>query len=626
MNESTAGSSSTTLRPRNRHRTRDSEEGESSAPSKLFNFLDGSPPSASQTRTPSPVPKPNPSRLGRDQRLPVTNGFLRVPPALNARKTTSSFAGGLWESSWASLQGIASNLIGNDISQSSSPNRSPTRRKRIPDPGFGVRNTSAPPAQWGPSRNPDKPLAAGTKEDRQAQVQAKKREALLAANGHIGPDATRLYKRRDSEERARNTVENEEQDALVYVHKVKPQDSQMGVTIRYNCPPAVFRKANRLWPNDSIQIRKVVVLPVDACGVRGLKIAAPEGEALLDLESSSSNAVEDTLPTPTAMNPHLRAPSEPPTVNSLIPTPLSSIPTSPSISFALSNPDEPPWTHDSWVRIDNFPEPVEIARLSRKALGYFPRSRRKSHSFSDLDTPSASLDLPRPSYQSSRSARAGSGGAGVTRTGSTSKSRSSSSSQFVRTLQGPGGVGTMSNNVRKPGPAQDGLNKMFAAHLPNLAPKSSFETLQAAAAASGSGSGSGSGIGNGGLENIGGAIEGWMRKVASRASNSIQTPSGTLSNSGGGGYHHHSSTTSSVLGNSADGNYRAGDIIELSEDAFEVGEDDEDDRGAAGADITKPRVNQITGWTAQEQEDMLHERFPPRGRVFGDTSRRGRSR
>lgn len=414
----------------------------------------------------------------------------------------------------------------------------------------------------------------GTKEDRRAKVEAQKRKTLLTANGHVTPDTSGRYKRRDSDERnpaLEAPGENDDRDALVYIHTVKPQDTLAGVMIKYNCDPNVFRKANRLWPNDSIQVRKTVVLPVDACGVKGRKILEPE-----DSTAISGDGHSDILPTPTAIYPpwgethHMSVDKE---------TPFSSIPTSPSISVSLSSPEEPPWKHDSWVMIEGFPNAVEIARLSRRTLGYFPRSRRKSLSFSDLETPSASFDLAPGSYQDTPPPRK-------------IKSRSSSGSYFAHQLQGPGGVGTMGKNVKSPGPAQDGLNKLFAAHLPNVAPRASFESEHST---------SSHGNGNG-IENIGGAVEGWVRKLATKAAKTVQPP-----NPGG---------KSGI-----------GDLIELSEDAFEVGNnDDEDDDDGRRNTISSSNADAMGGgaWS-QDQERMLQERFPPRGRVVGQGHRRGKS-
>ena len=354
-------------------------------------------------------------------------------------------------------------------------------------------------------------------------VQARKRETLLAGNGQITPDVSGRYKRRGSDETDHTTVllgEQDDRDALVYLHKVKPEDTLAGVMIKYSCQPNVFRKANRLWPNDSIQIRRTVVLPVDACGVKGRRIPEP-GKPTDHLEDARP---EDIMPTPTEFQSPWGPLHESPKEKG---TPLSSIPTSPSISISLSNPEEPLWKHDSWVVIDGFPDAVEIARLSHKTLGYFPRSRRKSLTFSDLETPSASLELPRGRYQSSPQ-------------GHISKPRSCSGSYLTHQLQGPGGVGTMGREVRNPGPGQDGLNRLFAAHLPNLSPRKSFESVNST-----------SSHGNGGIENLGGVIEGWMRKLATKAVSSVQPPT-------------------------PGGRSRIGDLIELSEDVFEIEDADEE--------------------------------------------------
>lgn len=130
--------------------------------------------------------------------------------------------------------------------------------------------------------------------------------------------------------------------------------------------------------------------------------------------------------------------------------------------------------------------------------------------------------------------------------------------------------------MRSPGPAQDGLNKLFAAHLPNVAPRSSFESTHSNSST--------------GIENVGGAIEGWVRKMASKAKESVQPP-----------------------GRSE--RVPEGDLIELS-DAFEAAEG-RDKPG--GGDVDRGV------WIGEdEQERLLRERFPPRGRVFGESSPRWR--
>jgi len=405
-------------------------------------------------------------------------------------------------------------------------------------------------------------------------VKAKKRETLLEANGHAFPDSNGRFKRRISDDRGSMSApptENEDRDALVYIHHVQPDDTLAGVMIKYNCQPTVFRKANRLWPNDSIQVRKTVVLPVEACGVKGRKVPGPEahnnpfsGDTTKTTPSNGPNVDGAWADSSTATSP------PPPTSTAASRT------TSPSLSN--SHHDDPPWKHDSWVLIDPYPAAIEMARLPRRTLGFFPPSRRKSvsNSYSDLDTPPASLDLPRPHALASpnrhdRRRR---------------KSRSSSGSYFAHPhhLHGPGGVGTLERNA-SPGPAQDGLNKLFAAHLPNVAPRSSFESTTT----------SSSSTAGGGIENVGGAIEGWVRKLATRAATIIEPLPGAKC--------------------------APGDLIELS-DAFDLGED-EGGGGGGGEQHAPAGIGGVGNANYEQSRDgLLRERFQPRGRLVSQLARR----
>ena len=568
--KATSAQSSSTLRPRNR-RPPSKDYDSVSAGTALTNVspLDG--PSSLSSRAPSPIPSKHPSRSASsssDLENRRGNGLLNGGSAfLGTPSSPSTFAASLWGTSWSSLQGIATNLLSSEPFGTSNNPTPSQRRRRRPSEATHSRTPSAPPAQWGPSGSGERQLGHGTREDRHAQVQAKKRETLLAANGYLNPDASSRYKRRESPQRSPESAhpdEHSDRDALVYVHKVKPEDTLAGVMLKYNCRPEVFRKANRLWPNDSIQFRTTVVLPVDACGVKGRK--TPDPALSIGLLEEGKNT--ETMQTPTNTRFHWghSASSSEETKE----TPFSSIPTSPSISVTLSNPEEPPWKHDSWVSIDGFPNPVEIARLSARTLGFFPPRRRKSVSFSDTETPPQSLDLPRSGYFDNASPRR-----------KNSKSRSSSGS-FATHLQGPGGVGTLGRDVHSPGPAQDGLNRMFAAHLPNVAPRASFESATSNSST--------------GIENVGGAIEGWVRKLASKAAKSVQPP-----------------TIGARPG--------VGDLIELS-NASEIGDDA--DRGAENGREHVGDENSIAsaGRWSEDEERLLRERFPPRGRVFTESPRR----
>ncbi|KAL8788665.1 MAG: hypothetical protein Q9213_001593 [Squamulea squamosa] len=463
------------------------------------------------TRTVSPIPSRHLSRSTaavRDE-----SGSLGIARATGSRsrqesgRTSSTASAGFWDAPWSSIQGLASQFLsGSDASVDTITPHAPNRKRRQ----LGAthdRTTSAPPAQWGPSGTAGKALGKGSQEDRLAYVQAKKREGLLAANGHVLTDALGRFKRRDSDERDRGSVpptDSEDREMLVYLHRVRPQDTLAGVMIKYNCQPNIFRKTNRLWPNDSIQIRKVVMLPVEACGVKGRKL--PDAVAAPDFLTDDPN--EDFMPTPTPWTSH---PKIPPTQDA----PPSSGPSSPSISVTGPEGSEPAWKHDSWVLIDGFVDAVEIARLPRRTIGFFPRSRRKSNSYSsDIGSPpSSSLDLPRLSYQAHQNPNRSDLSPRRTNN-SNNKSRSSSNSNpnFPSLhLQGPGGVGTLGKDVCGPGPAPDGLNKLFAAHLPNVAPRESFESTRSNASSAG-------------IENVGGAIENWVRKMAGKAVASVQSP------------------------------------------------------------------------------------------------------
>ncbi|KAL8935268.1 MAG: hypothetical protein Q9216_005516 [Gyalolechia sp. 2 TL-2023] len=519
------------------------------------------------TRTPSPIPSKHPSRANAavhdSSRPPNTTQFAGSRPGPEVHRASSTSSAGFWEAPWSSIQGLASQFLNSSDASVETVTTHPPARRRRPLAATHDRITSAAPAQWGPQGTVGKELGKGSKEDRLVQVQAKKREGLLAANGHVLPDASGRFKRRDSDDMLRGSLpptEADDRDALVYLHRVKTQDTLAGVMIKYNCDPNVFRKTNRLWPNDSIQIRKVVVLPVDACGVRGRKLpdAEPTSEFLTD------NPNDDFMPTPTANHQPLwpshareRDTQE---------TPLSSLPSSPSISVTGPPEDsEPAWKHDSWVMIDGFVSAVEIARLPRRRLGFFPRSRRKSNSnsYSDIGSPPASsLDLPRLSYQSTSPRRA------------SNKSRSSSNSNQYPSLHlhGPGGVGTLGKDVRGPGPAPDGLNNLFQKHLPNVAPRDSLDSQR-------------SGHSTMGIENMGGKLESWVRKLADRAVKSVQPPRETEGS-------------------------REGEVFELMNAG--IGEAGGQADGSSGDSVT------------DEQQRMLQERFPPRGRVFGEAVRKPR--
>jgi hypothetical protein len=407
-------------------------------------------------------------------------------------------------------------------------------------------------------------------------VRAMKRKDLLTANEHLVPDSVGRIKRRSSDERLSSSAppgENEDRDALVYIHSVRPQDTLAGISIKFNCEAAILRKANRMWPNDSVQTKRTLVIPVDACGVKGRRVAGPNAHQEEDLLMGDwGNSVDSAS---------VASPSLP---NGWSSSPQKEIDTSsvPSSSHSTSD-TETPWKHDSWVLLSSDKEPIQIGRMPRRALGFFPPARRKSLAFSDASTPRASVDLPRSS--TSTNSHTDSPIQSITRPRASSNlsamsvvhGRHRSTSGFQ--LHGPGGVGTMGKNVRSPGPAQDGINKMFAQYLPSVEPPADQEyftpwapSLLDADMGSRSQYGGDSGARTplGGpdvtLQEIGGAIEGWVRKVGGHASKLLSEPS-----TPGQGRRSAVPVLGAVGGD-------LGDLIELRDDAFEIG-DGEEHRG-----------------------------------------------
>ncbi|KAF2835244.1 carbohydrate-binding module family 50 protein [Patellaria atrata CBS 101060] len=581
------------LRPRTRRLISGLEEqGELSVNSESNRHLSSPFASPLISRNASPIPSSHPSRIGSSSAIPRSGeaSSSRSKTAFG-RKTAQNTIGTFWGNPWSTIQGLASNVLGTDTGHSSTDSKSWRRKTRPLEFTHGRSGSrSALPSQWGPSGS-EEHIGQGSREERDALVRERKRKDMLAANVHMYADAVGRFKRRNSDERISTSVPptgHEEDDALVYIHHVKRSDTVAGITIRYNCQAVVLRKANRMWPNDTPQVRKTLVLPVDACAIKGKPVPGPkEAEEDLLLEDNKSTSLEELTPTSTPQMPNGWSTSRHTSQSNINPRP-------PSSSTSVSNVDsEPPWKHDSWVLLPNDTVPTEIARLPRKSLGFFPPARRKSRTFSDASaTPKASMDVsPNPSnvpmittspdlppLQNATSSPA--------RRPGRRRTSSAASIQPSYFLHGPGGVGTMSANVRSPGPAQNNkVENFLAKHLPDVAPPpnqtvftpwtpglgdlSEFDTLSGAGQVGSSTAGTGAGVGFD-LENVGGAIEGWVRKMATKATK-VMEPTGNTQRSG-----------LSVVGLGAGSGI--GDLIELT-DAFEIGgdEDDEDRRGRTDA-------------------------------------------
>lgn len=505
-------------------------------------------------------------------------GFGSAFSGLGLGKATE---GGSWMSSWNALQGLASSVLGSAEGPEESASTNGT---------FGKRKTPRPatrklPDKWGPPLNrQDSAIGEGSNAataEREARVRAKKMTRVLEGRDESpyavseSRDPNGKYKARTSSDEPRPGSSQEDEQALVYIHHVQKNDTLQGVVLRYNCKPDVFRKANRFWPNDSIQIRKTVVLPVDACAIKGRPCDAPDEEG---------RGVDLLAPTP-GIEEEDGSASWSRTLGHN------------GVGTSAERPDdqsENPWVHVRWVLLDASPnsKPIEIARMPRKTLGYFPPRRRKSQNTlsSTISTPRASLDFPAstispalfPNVQDGQG-HSGSGTPGrrtasnpaqqSTLTPSQLSSSNTIGSYFPPTpmaaprrgrprresvgeaagrlgwMRGPGGVGTLS--VRKPGPGNDGLNSWARKHFSGLAIDSlpSISVLGAEQAHFGFGGeelpsiaeganglsgeaidigkqGQGQGMG---LENAAAAIEGWVRRLAVQAQTKVPgTPKGRV--------------------------------------------------------------------------------------------------
>jgi hypothetical protein len=602
--------SNSTLRPRTRRLISVEDdiyaaEGSDDAASRTGSRItsrDGSP-----TRTPN-YGSASRSRLNATSQ--PSSSFTRSTNAPNPKSSRNSNPlSGLW-GTWSAIQGIASTVIGNEDTQGESG----SARRRRPTHGRRTSVSAPPPKQWGPAGAPSQ-VGAGTQEERENMVRAMKRKDLLNATEHLVPDSVGRIKRRNSDERLSASAPpgvDEDRDALVYIHNVRPQDTLAGLSIKYNCEQAVLRKSNRMWPNDSVQTKKVIVLPVDACGVKGRPAQGPDPLPEEDLlmgeygvASGKTTAAPDTNGLPSGWSTPRKKDLE---TNSVV----------------SSGAEEQPWKHDSWVLLPNDKRPTQIGRMPRRALGYFPPARRKSIAYSDASTPRASVDLPRSSTSTnpvtSSPARPARPRASSNLSSVSTHSRQRNASGNGWGLHGPGGVGTLGRNVRSPGPAQDGLNKKFAQYLPNMAPPPGQEYFTPWAASlldqeSGvshqyGGSGAitplnGTGVD---LQEIGGAIEGWMRKVGTQAQKMLTEP-------GTSGQGRRSAVP--VLG-AVGGDL--GDLIELQDDAFEIG-DDEADRGRARNDDLLASIEQRSSSIGQQFQSAR----PDINLVLTDRRRKGDS-
>ncbi|KAK3943872.1 hypothetical protein QBC46DRAFT_253189 [Diplogelasinospora grovesii] len=470
------------IRPRNRRLV---SNGGNAAGSSSSAF---STPGQSPSRSVTPIPT---ARIGA-----VTgrnNEFVSSSSSASRARSPAGGGGGLfggssWVPSWSAVHELASSLLagGGDSTHDSfdgtgsrSRDTSRTRKPRGSRQAGRTTDTWGPEPPGGSSSSKSRPrledVAAGSLAKREARLKTMRTASVLESHEGVngGLDVAGNFKKRNSDEDLRGSSSRGEEQGehLVYIHHVKPSDTYAGIILKYRCREDAFRKANGLWSRDNIQVRKWLALPVDACEVKGRTCDGPP--------------------------PPLQSVKAAPPVDLLAPTPPTDDPfrhdddffsNGHSLEPSSHTEEEKPWTHVRWVAVDSFPEPVEIARVARKALGYFPPRRKKSiRSASTLSTPRQSVDVPSFSLTSDPPALDSPGSTSSRRhsllsgprpslahrpsTSSVSgRSRVGSVGDDLRPawMRRPGGVGSLGRHVRAPGPDKDYFNSWTNKHLPGL--------------------------------------------------------------------------------------------------------------------------------------------------------------
>lgn len=389
---------------------------------------------------------------------------------------------GSWTSSWASVQELASSLLTGggpgDSGDSHSPRSRDGNRTRKPTRQSSYRAENRNET-WGPQPpNEGRPsagdIAAGSRAEREATLKAMRTASVLESHEGVngGLDVARRFKKRSSDEDLRDTSQNQEAESyLAYIHHVQATDTYAGIVLKYRCREDAFRKANGLWSRDNIQVRKWLAMPVDACEVKGRPCDPP---------TNPSSRVDLLSRTPDGTDPFGRDDQQKRDF-------FSNPPNGQSSDQNQAGDNDKPWIRVRWVSIDSHPHPIEVARVPRKALGYFPPRRKKS--VSAVSTPRASMDLPnvtasesavdspgstssrRPSLLTSRrpSNSTTTSPANRGRINSTGSGTSASADDpRPAWMRRPGGVGSLGRNVRAPGPERDYFNTWTNKHLPGL--------------------------------------------------------------------------------------------------------------------------------------------------------------
>ncbi|GAB1318929.1 hypothetical protein MFIFM68171_09139 [Madurella fahalii] len=473
--QATRDSDTASVRPRNRRLI--STQGDAGSSSAL------SSPSRSPNRGATPIPAEHiGSVTGRNN---SRTEVARSPARARSSGPSRGFLDSSWAPSWASVQDLASSLLTSGGSVLSGESRQPRSRDasgaRKPNRQGSYRDGHGT-SSWGPEP-PDEgrlraaEIAAGSLAKREATLKAMRTARVLESHEGVngGLDIMGKFKKRNSDEIARETPQSQDtEEYLAYIHHVQPTDTYAGIVLKYRCREDAFRKANGLWSRDNIQVRKWLAIPVDACEVKGRPCEPPANpSSTIDLLCRTPDTTD-----PSGGDGH---------------STQDGFFTSPSNGNALvetkPNDGDRPWAHVRWVSIDSHPHPVEVGRLPRKAMGYFPPRRKKSmQTASTLSTPRGSVDLPsvtlseaalesprssssrQASILANRSTRSPPQGDASSASVSRSRLSSTGASDDARPawMRRPGGVGSLGRHVRAPGPERDYFNTWACKHLPGL--------------------------------------------------------------------------------------------------------------------------------------------------------------
>jgi len=392
---------------------------------------------------------------------------VRPPTRSRSSGPGGGLLGNSWVPSWSSVQELAASVLGGGTLGL----RDDSHRPHSRDGSRTRKSANNGNSTWGPvpptERRPRADdIGAGLAARRADTLKTLRTASILESHEGVngGLDVMGKFKRRSSDADLNCPTQSQEPtEYLAYIHHVQSTDTYAGIVLKYRCREDAFRKANGLWSRDNIQVRKWLAIPVDACEVKGRPCDPP---------ASSSK-------------PKASEPVDPFGWDIKQDDPFAPITNGKTTDHTRDDDDDDkPWKHVRWVYIESFPEPVEVARVPRKVLGYFPPRRKKSmQTSSAVSTPRASTDqpsapLPDSVFGSPRSSTSyrlpirTSSSSSRSRLNSTSSSGNPASAGLddprPAWMRRPGGVGSLGRNVRAPGPENDPLNTWTNKHLPGL--------------------------------------------------------------------------------------------------------------------------------------------------------------